>query len=236
MPACGASDMVGAPESWRTARVEVLDRRCGSGEAVPGAGCTRVTPRAQVLATDGQPVTCSIASRASFQASSGLVPCLHVGQLRGERLLDLRVVQTDRRDRHLRRDVAEDRAHRRVAEVGARRARHRRVGRGLGVGREVATLVRRGPHRHLLLLGATATRPARSRQPCSSPRSGRPGTSRPSCWHRRAARARCPTCRRSRHRPGPGCNPSSRSGRRGPRSCRRRTPCSSPGRTARGRR
>src|SRR3954452_13331102 len=45
---------------------------------------------------------------------------LDVRQLRGERLLDLRVVETDRRDLHLLGDAAEDLADGRVAEVVAR--------------------------------------------------------------------------------------------------------------------
>src|SRR3954447_23939591 len=61
---------------------------------------------------------------------------LDVGQLRGERLLHLRVVETDRRDLHLAGDVTEDLSDGRVAEVGALRSAHTRSRCGLGVRRE----------------------------------------------------------------------------------------------------
>src|SRR5215468_5934878 len=65
---------------------------------------------------------------------------LDVGQLRRERVLDLRVVETDRRDLHLAGDVGEDLAGRRIAEVGIHVVLDGRTGVSRLAGREVAHL------------------------------------------------------------------------------------------------
>ena len=119
-------------------------RRAGGGDGSRGHRC-------RAYAAVSQPLGRGVEGVAEGGVRVGAV--LDVGQLRREGVLDLRVVEPDRQDRHLRGDAAEDLADRRVAEVRVRRVEHRRLGGGVGVGREVAALRRRRPHLHLLRRG-----------------------------------------------------------------------------------